>query len=128
MKVLFVCYGNSCRSPMAEAIFNTINNEHGIRAVSAGINPANKIQPETIQVLKEKGFETHDLFPSLVTPEMIANSFKVIAMDAWVAEQLDGRAHETWDIPDPYKNPIDSYRRTRDILIEHVERLIKTLD
>jgi arsenate reductase len=112
---------------MAEAIFNTLNNEHGIRAMSAGINPADRIQPGTIEVLKEKGFNTQGLFPSLVTPEMIANSFKVIAMDDWVAEQLEGKAHETWDIPDPYRNPIDSYRRTRDILIDKVKELIKNL-
>jgi protein-tyrosine-phosphatase len=112
---------------MAEAIFNTLNNEHGIRAMSAGINPADRIQPETLEVLKEKGFDTQDLFPSLVTPEMMANSFKVIAMDPWVAEQLEGRANETWDIPDPYRNPIDSYRRTRDILIGKIDELITNL-
>lgn len=113
---------------MAESIFNTLNNEHGIRAISAGINPADRIQPETIEVLKEKGFDTQDLFPSLLTPEMMANSFMVIAMDTWVAEQLEGRANEVWDIPDPYGNPIDSYRRTRDILIGKIDELIKNLE
>jgi protein-tyrosine-phosphatase len=112
---------------MAEAIFNSISNKQGIRAISAGINPASKIQEETIEVLKEKGIETGELFPSLVTPEMMANSIRVVAMDPWVAEQLDGKAHETWDVPDPYKNPMDSYRRTRDMLIEKVRKLIDDL-
>ena len=95
--------------------------------MSAGINPASKIQEETIEVLKEKDFQTEDLFPSLVTAEMVANSFKVVAMDPWVAEQLDGKAHETWDIPDPYRNPIESYQRTREILIDKVKKLIQDL-
>jgi len=112
---------------MAESIFNTLSKAHGIRAMSAGINPASRIQPETLEVLEEKGFHTQELFPTLVTPEMIAKSFKVVAMDPWVAEQLDGAAHETWDIPDPYKNPIDSYRRTRDILEDKVRKLIEDL-
>jgi arsenate reductase len=112
---------------MAESIFNSMSNKPGIRAMSAGINPADRIQPETIEVLKEKGCQTEDLFPSLVTAEMVANSFKVVAMDPWVAEQLDGKAHETWDIPDPYRNPIDSYRRTRDILMDKVKKLIEDI-
>ena len=112
---------------MAESIFNSLNNKQGIRAMSAGIHPASKIQEETIEVLKEKDFKTDDLFPSLVTLEMMANSIKVVAMDPWVAEHLDGKANEIWDIPDPYRNPIESYQRTRDILIDKVRKLIKDL-
>lgn len=42
-KVLFVCTGNTCRSPMAEAIFNHMARERGLEqthvAESAGIYP-----------------------------------------------------------------------------------------
>lgn len=37
MKILFLCTGNTCRSRMAEAIFNKINDAKDIQAYSAGI-------------------------------------------------------------------------------------------
>ena len=127
MRVLFVCYGNSCRSPMAEAIFNTRMSGKGHSAISAGLNPAEIIQPGTLEVLSEGGFATDGLSPRLVTDKLMDSSDMVIAMDDWVADQLEGRANEIWDIPDPYRNPIDSYRRTRDILIGKIDELITNL-
>ena len=38
MNILFVCTGNTCRSCMAEAIFNSICDIDGVRAYSAGIS------------------------------------------------------------------------------------------
>ncbi|WP_326511681.1 low molecular weight protein arginine phosphatase [Clostridium intestinale] len=37
-KILFVCTGNTCRSPIAEAIFNNLNKSKDIIAHSAGIS------------------------------------------------------------------------------------------
>ena len=38
MKVIFVCHGNTCRSPMAEAIFKSLVND--VEVLSAGISAA----------------------------------------------------------------------------------------
>ena len=64
-KVLFVCSGNLCRSPMAEAIFeDMIRNDGGaqsagIRAQSAGTWDlgCHKATDEAIEVMREKGLD-----------------------------------------------------------------------
>src|SRR5258706_14655745 len=56
IRVLFVCIGNSCRSPMAEGFANYYGN-HLLEASSAGSRPAGIIQPETIQIMQESGID-----------------------------------------------------------------------
>jgi arsenate reductase (thioredoxin) len=52
--ILVLCTGNSCRSVMAEALFNHLGNGH-INAVSAGSNPAGYVHPKSIETLERQG-------------------------------------------------------------------------
>ena len=56
IRVLFVCIGNSCRSPMAEGFANYYGN-HLLEASSAGSRPVGIIQPETIHIMQESGID-----------------------------------------------------------------------
>jgi arsenate reductase len=49
--VLFVCVGNAGCSQMAEAFFNHLAGGKA-KALSAGTNPANVIDPKVVQVMK----------------------------------------------------------------------------
>ena len=51
--VLFVCIHNSGRSQMAEAFFN-VTAKGKAKAISAGTNPSDKINPVVIEVNEEK--------------------------------------------------------------------------
>ena len=54
VKILFVCYGNSCRSQMAEALARRLG-DGKVEAFSAGTNPLGAISSDTRAVLGEKG-------------------------------------------------------------------------
>ncbi len=54
MNVLFLCTGNSCRSLMGEATFNHLA-PAGLRAMSAGSQPAGKLHPRAVALLVAKG-------------------------------------------------------------------------
>lgn len=55
-RVLVLCTGNSCRSVMAEALFNHLGNGR-IEAVSAGSFPAGYVHPKSIETLKRHGID-----------------------------------------------------------------------
>ena len=57
MNVLFLCTGNSCRSILAEAIFNHLA-PPGWKAMSAGSKPSGRVHPRTLGLLAREGIAT----------------------------------------------------------------------
>lgn len=55
-RVLVLCTGNSCRSVMAEALFNHLGKGE-IGAVSAGSFPAGYVHPKSIETLIRHGID-----------------------------------------------------------------------
>ena len=54
MNILFLCTGNSCRSILAEAIFNHLA-PAGWRAMSAGSKPSGQVHPRSLALLSREG-------------------------------------------------------------------------
>jgi len=63
-KIAFVCNANSTRSQMAEAIARKIAQEENldIEVYSAGLNPANFVNPMAIRILEEDNISTENLY------------------------------------------------------------------
>jgi arsenate reductase (thioredoxin) len=124
--VLFICIQNSCRSQMAEAIFNHLAPE-GIRAISAGSEPAKKVDPLALAALNEIGIETNALSPKLLTREIARRAYKIVTMGCPEACPAVGKPVEDWGIEDPSGRGIEEYRKTREIITRKIERLLEVL-
>ena len=149
-KLLFVCTGNTCRSPMAEVIFNSYAEEKNLdwRAESAGVaavgdRPASQ---NAIQAVAEIGLDlnTHrtrflpavdlneySLFVGL--NEEHAEILKSIGIPANLvrvlhrAPNVDDIYDLRMDIVDPYGGDLKAYRECRDDIVGAVKMLIATL-
>ncbi|MFK7090798.1 arsenate reductase ArsC [Chromobacterium violaceum] len=57
VNVLFLCTGNSCRSILAEAVFNHLA-PAGWHAMSAGSQPTGQVHPRSLALLAREGIAT----------------------------------------------------------------------
>ncbi|MCK9912758.1 low molecular weight protein arginine phosphatase, partial [Microbacteriaceae bacterium K1510] len=71
-RILFVCTGNTCRSPMAEALFRQKATGANLEIRSAGIAAyeGQKASEYTYQVLVERGI-THDHQAQRISEDLI---------------------------------------------------------
>lgn len=142
--LLFVCTGNTCRSPMAEAIARGAIRDRGwggVEVGSAGVaalggSPASSEVP---QVLEEAGIELGDHQARELTPELVEWADAIFVMGprhegavaamggqnkvALVTEYLTGdEAGEP--VVDPIGGGAQIYRDTRDQLRRAIDALL----
>jgi arsenate reductase len=115
LNVLFVCIGNSCRSPIAEAIARHTASDV-MDASSAGISPLGRIQDSTRKVLLERGIPVDGQFSkSLHDDTLLQPADLIINMSGYRGESLfAGRKFEDWNVEDPYGEDMETYRRICD--------------
>jgi arsenate reductase len=63
MRILVLCTGNSCRSQMAEGFLKTHDQ---IKVFSAGTDPAERVNPHSVKVMKEIGIDLSSHKPKKV--------------------------------------------------------------
>jgi len=138
--VCFVCLGNICRSPMAQAVFEHLLRERGLAAAwsvdSAGTGEwhvGKSPDPRTLEVLERKGIATRQRARQ-VTPDDHRHHDWLLAMDAdnlAILQDLrpaDARAEcrllgdfdpqGRREVPDPYYGGPDGF----DLVFEMVDR------
>lgn len=149
LKIIFVCTGNTCRSPMAEYLFREMakkNNLQDFKIISAGLtafvgDSANK---KAVNVLQEEDIDLTGHTSSQLTREMLEDADLVLTMTErhrrMIIENnhnfadkiftLKGYAGENHmvDIGDPFGQSEDVYRKTRDEIKRYLGLLVGKLN
>ena len=124
--VLFICVENSCRSLMAEAVFNA-DPPPGWIATSAGTSPAKSPNPRTAAMLQEIGLALPGHPPRLLSPEEMDAARVRVTMgcldDASCPAHLKHLELRDWSLPDPASLDDTGFRRVRDEIRDRVRRL-----
>jgi arsenate reductase len=68
MKILILCTGNSCRSQMAHGFLQSFDSKLTVR--SAGTEPAERVNPIAIRVMRESGIDISSHVPGRVDQYM----------------------------------------------------------
>ncbi|MAH39067.1 MAG: low molecular weight phosphatase family protein [Dehalococcoidales bacterium] len=126
--VLFVCVHNSGRSQMAEAFLNRLAKGKA-KALSAGTDPANAIDPTVVEAMGEVGIDISASKPKALTPKMIEPLDRVITMGCRVEEICPTTFIETedWELEEPKDKPLEKVRKIRDkIKIKVIKMLEET--
>ena len=102
--VLFLCTGNSCRSVISEATFNHLA-PAGLKAISAGSQPAGKLHPRALALLASKGISTEGYFSKSwndlpVTPDIVVTVCGSAAGETCPA-YLGPVTRTHWGVDDP---------------------------
>ena len=124
-RVLFVCLGNSCRSPMAEALARHLAADV-IEPSSAGLSPLGFIAAPTRKVLLERGVSMDGQSSKGLTETVVAGTDLIVNMTGMPGKSLVGGFHANivdWDVEDPYGEDLEIYQRVCDDIEERVRAL-----
>ncbi|MGN0556614.1 MAG: low molecular weight protein arginine phosphatase [Acutalibacteraceae bacterium] len=138
MNILFVCTGNTCRSPMAEAIarLRTAEREDiAVRSAGLFVNDIDGVSAHALEAIAEIGGDLSQHLPTQLTPEIMQWADVIVPMTAsHKAALIAAGADEAKirmlpsDVPDPFMQSADVYRQCRDQLCEYIDILIGSLN
>ena len=143
--VLFVCTGNSCRSPMAEVLFREAAKDRNLQVSSAGIHaaPGQPASEEAVEACLQLKLSLKQHRSRQVNAAMIAKATHIFCMTSGHRDALESLYPDSArkmrlvcefdpslpsQVPDPIGQGIQSYIKTRDTLRKAIPSILRFID
>jgi protein-tyrosine-phosphatase len=147
--ILFICTGNVCRSPMAEALFQRAATGRGeFRALSAGLGAVDGQPPtaHSVEAMRELGIDISQQHSRMLTADLVRQADYIFGMthshvDAiallypptaektFLLREFDDTLEEfEKDISDPIGGTYEVYKNCRDQIEQGIASLLRFME
>lgn len=130
MNIIFVCTGNTCRSPMAEGYLKSKNLDD-VTVISRGFSAGEPANPKSISVMNEVEIDISNHVSNCITANDIKYADAIICMTESHKQLLMASGCDknniyvlSGGIPDPFGCDIDTYRKCRNSIFAGIDKLI----
>ena len=135
-KIMFICSGNTCRSPLAEGLFKKYLQENNITDIevgSAGVGafPGDAVSINSILVASNRGVDISDHRARNINPEHLLTTDLFFCMSESHKSVLSRHCDEekiiVLNVPDPYGRPIEAYEECAKQLESQFSKILETI-
>ncbi len=138
-RILVICVGNICRSPMAEGLLRQALPNHTVSSAGLGALAGNPADPTAVQLMQERGVDITAHRARQVNGQLIAEADLVLVMELGHQRHLEQQyplargkifrmcEKSKIDVADPYRQGLGAFQQSLHLIAEGVEAWSKRI-
>jgi protein-tyrosine phosphatase len=138
-KVLFICIGNICRSPMAEGLLQQALPDKAVFSAGLSAMVGDPADPMAVQLMWELGVDISAHRGKSLAGWMVSEADLIVTMDRDQKRFIEHRYAglkgkvmrlgecDKFDVPDPYQQGAAAFRHTCNLVARGIDDLVQRI-